>query len=55
VDIDLKSFRFTTVPNHDSMQQLSIVGRKHEQNKAFSEPLSGREVSAPSLVRTTQP
>jgi len=25
VDIDLKSFRFTTVPNHDSMQPLSLV------------------------------
>ena len=25
VDIDLKSFRFTTVPNHDSMQLSSLV------------------------------
>lgn len=44
VDIDLKSLRFTTVPNHDST--VVIVGTKLEQNKADSEPLSGRKVPA---------
>jgi hypothetical protein len=42
VDIDLKSLRFTTVPNHDST--VVIVGTKHEHNKANSEPRSGRKV-----------
>ena len=44
VDIDLRSMRFMTVPNHDST--VAIVGTKHEQNKANLEPLSGRKVPA---------
>jgi len=42
VDMDLKSFRFTTVPNHDSMLPLSLVENmsrirpiKHLFNYAF--------------------
>jgi hypothetical protein len=48
VDIDLKFLRFTTVPNHSSM--VVIVGSKHEQNKADSEPPSDCKVPAVAFV-----
>jgi hypothetical protein len=52
VDIDLKSLRFTTVPNHDSTV-VSLA--PNEQNKADSEPLSGRKVPTDWHSSSTQP
>jgi hypothetical protein len=39
VDIDLKSFEFMMVPNHDLIFRVPIVEIKHEHNKADSRRL----------------
>jgi hypothetical protein len=54
VDIDLKSFRFTTVPNHDSMQLLFLV-----ENMSRIRPIRSlfraEKLRRSALLRATQP
>ena len=55
----IRGHRFEVIPVHDRPQSrfdaTVIVGRKHAQNKANSERLSGRKVPTDWLRRTTQP
>jgi hypothetical protein len=50
----IRGHRFEVIPIHDRPQSrfdtAVIVGRKHEENKADSEPLSGRKVPASKLA-----
>jgi hypothetical protein len=50
----IRGHRFEVISVHDRPQSrfdtAVIVGRKHEQNKANSEPLSGRKVPASKLA-----
>jgi hypothetical protein len=55
VDIDLKSFRFTTVPNHDSIQLSSLAENMRRIRLIHNHFRAEKFQQANCLRRMTQP